>query len=98
MMLSFFFRQAGFSDTQVEALVNFQKSVNAQLATSTELQSVKTELQTEMRIMKAELKNDIDRLENRLTLRMGAMAAFIVCSSWRYEVFCLIASCQACKT
>ncbi|EOC3604316.1 hypothetical protein ACI2QJ_004246, partial [Salmonella enterica subsp. enterica] len=54
-----FLRQAGFSDTQVEALVNFQKSVNAQLATSTELQSVKTELQTEMRIMKAELKNDI---------------------------------------
>jgi hypothetical protein len=29
-----FLRQAGFSDTQVEALVNFQKSVNAQLATS----------------------------------------------------------------
>ncbi|EGT5655735.1 hypothetical protein JD793_001852 [Citrobacter braakii] len=59
--------QAGFSDVQVEALVNFQKSVNGQLATSAELQMVKTEL-----------KHEIDRLENRLTLRMGAMAAFII--------------------
>ncbi|EBI3671161.1 hypothetical protein [Salmonella enterica] len=82
-----FLRQAGFSDTQVEALVNFQKSVNAQLATSTELQSIKTELQTEMRIMKAELKNDIDRLENRLTLRMGAMAAFIVAAAGAMKFF-----------
>lgn len=85
-----FLRQAGFSDTQVEALVNFQKSVNAQLATSAELQSVKTELQTEMRIMKAELKNDMDRLSS--DAQNGRNGGFYRCSSWRYEVFCLIAS------
>ncbi|PLR35026.1 hypothetical protein CYR55_14065 [Chimaeribacter californicus] len=71
-------QQAGFSDVQVEALVNFQKSVNAQLATSTELQMVKAELQTDMRIMKSELKHDIAQLENRLTLRFGAIAVFII--------------------
>ncbi|MFS6933759.1 hypothetical protein [Klebsiella oxytoca] len=86
-----FLRQAGFSDSQVEALVNFQKSVNAQLATSAELQAVKTELQTDMMIMKSELKNelktDISRLENRLTLRMGAMAAFIIAAAGAMKFF-----------
>lgn len=40
-----------------------------------------------MRIMKAELKNDIDRLEHRLTLRMGAMAAFIVAAAGAMKFF-----------
>ncbi|EEE2002009.1 hypothetical protein CI266_002314 [Salmonella enterica subsp. enterica serovar Kotte] len=86
-----FLRQAGFSDTQVEALVNFQKSVNAQLATSAELQAVKTELKTELQMVKSEVKNDMHvslaQLENRLTLRMGAMAAFIIAAAGAMKFF-----------
>ncbi|EBP3404250.1 hypothetical protein OJ74_16065 [Salmonella enterica subsp. enterica] len=75
--------QAGFSDVQVEALVNFQKSVNGQLATSAELQLVKTELKSEIQALKV----DIAQLENRLTLRMGAMAAFILAAMGAMKFF-----------
>lgn len=37
-------QDAGFSEELVEALVKFQKSVNGQIATSSELQSVKSEI------------------------------------------------------
>ncbi|EBD9555667.1 hypothetical protein DBR62_07275 [Salmonella enterica] len=79
--------QAGFSDVQVEALVNFQKSVNGQLATSAELHMVKTELKTELKSEIQALKVDIAQLENRLTLRMGAMAAFILAAMGAMKFF-----------
>ena len=71
-------QDAGFSEELVEALVKFQKSVNGQIATSSELQSVKSELQTDLRVSLSELKNELLRLESRLTLRMGAVAAFLL--------------------
>ncbi|TNL06080.1 hypothetical protein CYD30_20870 [Kosakonia cowanii] len=58
------FLQQAFSPEQVEAIVNFQKSLNAQLATSVELQQVKAEL-------KADLKTELTQFEVRLSQRLN---------------------------
>lgn len=71
------FLQQAFSPEQVEAIVNFQKSVNAQLATSAELQQVKTELKTEISQFEVRLNQRFDTLNQRMiTTSFAAIGVF----------------------
>ena len=68
------FLQQAFSPEQVEAIVNFQKSLNAQLATSAELQQVKTELKAELTQFEIRLSH---RINTTIFAAVGVIATLI---------------------
>lgn len=68
------FLQQVFSPEQVEAIVNFQKLLNAQLATSAELQQVKAELKAELTQFEIRLSH---RLNTTIFAAVGVIATLI---------------------
>lgn len=71
-------QHCGFTQEQVEAIVAYNDAATKTLATVHDLRLVESQLKNEIQQSKSELKTEIHKLENRLTLRMGAMAVFIV--------------------
>lgn len=78
-------QHCGFTQEQVEAIVAYGEAARKELATVHDLRLVESQLKNEIQQVKSELKTEIQqvkteihKLENRLTLRMGAMAIFIV--------------------
>ena len=59
--------EAGFSETQAESVVStVRDAIGGDLATKSDLQGVKTELESK-------LESEIKSLELRMTLRLGGM-------------------------
>lgn len=67
-------QHCGFTKEQVEAIVAYSEAAKKELATVHDLRLVESQLKNEIQ----QVKTEIHKLENRLTLRMGAMAVFIV--------------------
>lgn len=67
-------QHCGFTQEQVEAIVAYNEAATKTLATVHDLRLVESQLKNEIQ----QVKTEIHKLENRLTLRMGAMAIIIV--------------------
>lgn len=78
-------QHCGFTQEQVEAIVAYNEAATNTLATVHDLRLTESQLKNEIQLVESQLKHEIQqvkteihKLENRLTLRMGAMAIFIV--------------------
>ena len=69
-------QEAGFDEAKAEAIVSiFAGDIGASLATRGDLTAVRTDLKREITAVRAEMAQMEQRLEHRLTIRMGAMVA-----------------------
>ncbi len=69
-------QEAGFDEAKAEAIVSiFAGDIGASLATKRDLTAMRTDLKREITAVRAEMAQMEQRLEHRLTIRMGAMVA-----------------------